>query len=896
MEPNHYINPFVGLRAFEESEDYLFFGRGKEIDDLVKKFSENRFLAVIGSSGSGKSSLVKSGMLPQIYGGFMKTGGNWRVAIMQPGENPIGYLAAQLAKEGVLYLDTGDEEMPYEAVIESRLRRSEHGLQHVYNDARLPEGENLLIVVDQFEELFRFSKYEKDNKLGTSDAMHFVQILLTAASLATAPIYVLLTMRSDFLGDCAEFRGLPEAINIGQYLVPRMTRDEIREAITGPVAVSGAEISTRLITRLLNDVNNDTDQLPILQHAMMRTWQAWYQRGQHETPIDFEDYDKIGTMATALSQHADEAYAELSENERGICEAMFKALTDTSSDSRGIRRPKTITDLCILTSAPQSTVKKIVETFRKPGRTFLMPPPDVELRDSTIIDISHESLMRVWTRLVEWTKDEAQSGERYKRLAESTNLWKAGERGLLKDPELGTLLKWKATNSPTAKWAEGYSAPYEDVMGYLEESRNVDNQEKKRAKQRIRNRWLQALAFVILLAGLVSLLSISHYMAIADKLKDSLDNASSKVTIKNIAVPGPTVRVTDTVVKTDTVKLPNNNTPVVPPTTPQQPKLAPSRIYENASSEYARLIQEGPTNNEPFTYPLAAYTAHFDSLGRLIERTGDQRAMAKYNSIKDKLYYDNDLYEKLYTWSGPETRQSMFFVDKRATPRFYGEPDPSDPSVQKINQEMRASGKGIYRTLEAKADKLILCSTTDNWIYVYNSSSGSPVLENRIPFGALVTALGYNPDNNVIYFGLKSGNIGYILYNKDHKNQPVFENNLGSPVISVQCFNGAGAERQNKFLLVAAEKSKITLCKIEGNSLQPYKNLYGNMLPKKDLGPLSKAHFDSNRQLVILQGRTRTGEPIFYAWNPFTAKALEVYRDTYKTNPSLMTSTNIYQD
>src|ERR1043165_8575693 len=350
MASSQYQNPFVGLRAFDESEDYLFFGRGKEVDDLVRKFGENRFLAVIGSSGSGKSSLVKSGMLPQIYGGFMKAGGNWRVALMQPGENPLGYLAKELAKEGVLYTDVDQSEIPYDAVIESRLRRSENGLVHVYTDAHLPDKENLLIVVDQFEELFRFSRYEKENNLGKSDAIHFIQILLTAARQADYPIYVLLTMRSDFLGDCSEFRGLPEAINNGQYLVPRMTRDEIREAITGPVAVSNATISPRLVTRLLNDINNDTDQLPILQHAMMRTWDAWYKRGQHDTPIDFEDYDKIGTMKSALSQHADEAYGELaSDRERRICELMFKALTDTSAETRGIRRPRSITDLCIIT-------------------------------------------------------------------------------------------------------------------------------------------------------------------------------------------------------------------------------------------------------------------------------------------------------------------------------------------------------------------------------------------------------------------------------------------------------------------------------------------------------------------------------------------------------------------
>src|ERR1700712_1041391 len=125
---SQFINPFVGLRAFEENEDYLFFGRGIQINELLKKFNDSRFLAVIGSSGSGKSSLVKSGLLPSIYSGFMTVGRNWRVALMRPGENPVGYLAKELASGNTLYRDTENSNIPYESIIESSLRRSENGL------------------------------------------------------------------------------------------------------------------------------------------------------------------------------------------------------------------------------------------------------------------------------------------------------------------------------------------------------------------------------------------------------------------------------------------------------------------------------------------------------------------------------------------------------------------------------------------------------------------------------------------------------------------------------------------------------------------------------------------------------------------------------------------------
>ena len=207
-------------------------------------------------------------------------------------------------------------------------------------------------------------------------------------------------MRSDFLGDCTQFPGLAEAINAGQYLVPRMTRDERRAAIDGPVGVGGAEIAPVLLTRLVNDVGDNPDQLSILQHALNRTWARWQDEGGGKGPLDLPHYEAIGTMAHALDQHAEQAYAELgSARQQQICEKLFKALTDKATDPRGVRRPTTLGTLCALADATAAEVTEVIDVFRKPSRSFLMPPAGEALEAETVIDISHESLMRVWQRL-----------------------------------------------------------------------------------------------------------------------------------------------------------------------------------------------------------------------------------------------------------------------------------------------------------------------------------------------------------------------------------------------------------------------------------------------------------------------------------------------------------------
>jgi hypothetical protein len=500
-------NPFPGLRSFEPEEDHLFFGREERIDELVTRLRRSRFLSVVGTSGSGKSSLIRSGLIPSLYSGLMsKAGSDWRVVLFRPGEDPIGHLADALNQPEAL----GAEEEPDEtsrALLEVTLRRSAMGLVECIRQARVPEHENILVVVDQFEELFRFKRSLKlrDSR---DEAVAFVKLLLAAARQDALPIYIVITMRSDFIGNCTEFEGLTEAINEGQYLVPRMTREERRSAIVGPVAVCDAEIAPRLVLRLLNDVGDDPDQLPILQHALMRTWDEWERHHAEGEPIDLRHYEAIGTMKEALSQHAEEAYREISdEKSRAIAEKMFKALTDRGSDARGVRSPRPLEEICELTDASEEEVSEVVEAFRRPGRSFLMPPVTVPLRSSSIIDISHESLMRIWKRLIQWVDEEARSAQVYLRISKAAAQFQEGKAGLFHDPELQLALNWRDETKPNAVWAQRYDVAFERAMVFLEHSqkqRDLETEEKERQRRR-QLQWARRLAIILGLGALITL-------------------------------------------------------------------------------------------------------------------------------------------------------------------------------------------------------------------------------------------------------------------------------------------------------------------------------------------------------------------------------------------------------
>ncbi|MBC8244299.1 MAG: hypothetical protein H8E20_07885 [Verrucomicrobia bacterium] len=407
-------------------------------------------------------------------------GSSWEVAVMRPGGDPLTNLAEALIEADIH--DAGEDHI--HSHVRASLARSGMGLVEAVKQGDLPENTNLLLVVDQFEEIFRFRRM---SGLSEEEAGHFITLLLEASEQIDLPVYVVLTMRSDFLGDCAQFRGLAEAVNDGEYLIPRLNRNQRRQAIEGPVAVGQREITSRLVQRLLNDIGDDPDQLPILQHALMRTWDYWDESGA-DGPLDLDHYQATGGMDEALSRHADEVHAELADDgHRWIAEKLFKALTEKVDQNRGIRRPMQFRELCEIIEKEEPKIRAVVDAFRRQGRTFLMPSGEAEITPKTVIDISHESLMRAWRRLRDWVDDEAQSAKIYRRLADTSSLYQEGKAGYYRDPDLQIALSWREETKPNKTWADHYFAGFDEAMAFLDQSHDEavrEEREREEARQR----------------------------------------------------------------------------------------------------------------------------------------------------------------------------------------------------------------------------------------------------------------------------------------------------------------------------------------------------------------------------------------------------------------------------
>ncbi len=532
-------NPFPGLRSFEPAEADRFFGRQAQIDALVARLAHTTLLAVSGASGCGKSSLVKAGLLHALQRLHQDEGQTaWLPVVMRPGQQPIAHLARALAAvlpgrvdaaPGAAPDGEGVEDLRAES-IQGQLRLGGLGLVEVVRWARLTADTRVLVVVDQFEELFRLRRAATPGGVDavadatparseTDEASAFVKLLLQAAADPGAAIHVILTLRSDTLGGCAAFDGLPEAVSAGSVLVPRLSRSQRKQAITGPVHWRGQAIAPRLVQRLLNDVSDDFDDLPVMQHALSRTWQHWARQADAGSaaappgglrPLDLEDYLAVGGASAALARHADEARSSLGPlgEPGGMVERVFRALTERTADGMALRRPLPWLQLCAVCAGDDDAaairaVQQVVDRYRRSDTAFLLPGTEVPLASNPVIDISHESLIRQWPLLRRWVVAESEAVADLQRLAHDAQAHAEADGELWRGRNLERARDWQQRNRPTAAWVQlglsglsglsgatpsGAAAPgsgaalLASVQGFLDKSSAAQQHEQRRTR------------------------------------------------------------------------------------------------------------------------------------------------------------------------------------------------------------------------------------------------------------------------------------------------------------------------------------------------------------------------------------------------------------------------------
>ncbi|HTQ64370.1 MAG TPA: ATP-binding protein [Puia sp.] len=534
------ICPYPGLRSFTEEESLYFKGRDQQVDQIAALLEKNKFLMVTGASGEGKSSLIYAGLIPNARAGFFRARySNWVVASFSPGRSPVSNLANAVAAQF--------NQQPI--TVETELRRGFSSLIDLYTNSefytseeddlwgqlsdkekkeRTRKAANLIILVDQFEEFFTNPENFYDETPST-DSQVVINLILETARIAikrNLPVYVVCTMRSDYIGQCTAFRGLPEYIGFSQFFVPRLKRKDLKQVIEEPAILSGNKISQRLIERLVFDIADGIDQLPILQHALTQIW-LMADHGNEE--MDLVHYAMTGGMASddlteegrekfqkwfstlpeyqqhffanpglnkvieihanTLYENAWDSYMQqhaadpITKREaKRIIAMTFSCLTKIDN-SRAVRNRMNLAEITAIINSSKITseiVGNVIDIYRKEGNSFIHPfitndPGTHHLAEYTVLDITHESLIRNWNKLNVWANKEFEFYSTYLDFKKQLDRWSHSgkKRGYLLP--LGPLTyfeNWYKNCKPSAAW----------ITRYLGTSENRDSVRRQAGK------------------------------------------------------------------------------------------------------------------------------------------------------------------------------------------------------------------------------------------------------------------------------------------------------------------------------------------------------------------------------------------------------------------------------
>jgi WD40 repeat protein len=453
--------PYRGLEAFDEARAPFFHGRDGDVQRLLEKLKGQRFLAVLGPSGSGKSSVVQAGMLPALRRGALPDSDIWLTQVMTPGRRPLTALASRLS---LLYPQRSINSTLDDLATDLRsFDLATSLILAQQSSAQQSSAPRFLWVIDQAEEVFTLCQDD-------AERAQFLANLVYASSHSGGQAVIVLTMRADFYARCAPYPDLCALVSGNQYLISPLSRDGLRQAIEEPAAQVGLEFEQGLVETILEDVAQQPGALPLLEHALFEVWKL--RRGRLLT---LEGYRQTGGVQGALAKTAEDVYAILSIEQQGITRRTLLRLTQPGEGAEDTRRRATFDEL-VTRGDERLSVDGVVHALA--DKRLLTTSTD-EQTGAELVDVSHEALIRNWPRLRDWVEQDRTGLRIHHRLSEAAAEWQrlGRDRDLLyRGARLNETLEWRARNE---------SALNEVEQAFLDTCVALQDRDRRSARQRV---------------------------------------------------------------------------------------------------------------------------------------------------------------------------------------------------------------------------------------------------------------------------------------------------------------------------------------------------------------------------------------------------------------------------
>ena len=483
-------NNLKGLLPYQEEDYFSFYGREKEIENLLQIIQKNKLITLTGVSGSGKTSLINAGLIPRLKKGFLgQSGKEWSICKFRPGVNPIENMIAALTNSGVLkkdYRSNTEDFANYKKIIENDKNLS---LSKIYKDSEIYDKRNLLIVVDQLEDIFVFEKIIKEKN---SDDQLLLDIISRTVRFRETSIYFLICLQTEFISKLTNYASLQELFSESQYTIQNIGSNGLKSLIKNNFTSNGIGFDSSAFNHLLEKSSQDLSLLPNIQFLLYRL----FNENKNKNSVTKEMISEIGGVENVIGNKFESLFQSLSETDQTNFEKILKA-TMNFEKNQNSDLSNSFGQILNISGVERSTSNELIKLFKNElGESIeffenkisgIQRKNNKNINLGDIVGFNYEK-NRNWGREQDWIEEEKLAFQNYSEYALQAQKYSIGEISLLNSPELEMAINWRNSNSVDENWSRKYSLNFSKTINYINKSENFFNQNKEKEEQRIKRK------------------------------------------------------------------------------------------------------------------------------------------------------------------------------------------------------------------------------------------------------------------------------------------------------------------------------------------------------------------------------------------------------------------------
>lgn len=470
-------NPFTGLKPYSENNSDVFFGREQEVENMLDILQKNKLLTVSGVEGSGKTSIIKAGLISRLKNGFMgQAGKEWSIAYFRPGINPISNLAHALTSKELLYLNAKSKTTDYSYYKNLLIEFEALGIFHIYKNSEIFKKKNLLIVIDQLEDLFRFKKYfdadksEDDNKL--------MDLIYRSVSNKNISIYFVIGIENRYMTRLTSYKKLQEIVNPSHYSIQKFDVSKINHLLKNTFTPYNIKFEQTVIDYFYKCLNKDSSYLPNFQFLLFKLYDKYCLKENKKRTINENDIKEFGELSHVISTDLDKFYNKFENVDKNNIALFFKTLIKPHesiilSDYQKIKNISEISNLSI------ENISLIINSFKdKFSDIFEVFEPSIsEIKHLDNPIINSENILSLkyvkhlnWEKRNNWIEEEKKDYLQYKILFKNAIRYENNEVDFIKTIELDNAILWRDNKLHNINWSKKHDFDFKKTIDYINKS------------------------------------------------------------------------------------------------------------------------------------------------------------------------------------------------------------------------------------------------------------------------------------------------------------------------------------------------------------------------------------------------------------------------------------------